>query len=69
MENFFGVVFPKRLKHMFKTASGVRNYLTIKAHNWNEKVTGELKQTGKTSMNYSVLYFYIFNIFLNFVHS
>ena len=52
MENFFGVVMPKKLKYIFKTPSGVIDYLTIKAHNWNKKVIDELKQIGKTFMNY-----------------
>jgi len=52
MENFFGVNFPRRLKYLFKTVSGVKDYLTIKAYNWNKKVIDDLKQMGKTLMNY-----------------
>ena len=51
MENFFGVNFPKKLKHLFKTALGVKDYLTIKAHNWNKKIMKKTNKIGKTLMN------------------
>ena len=52
MENFFGVNFPKKLKYLFKTVSGVKDQLTIKAHNWNKKIIDELNHAGKTLINY-----------------
>ena len=51
MENFFGVNFPKKLKYLFKTVTGVKNYLTIKTHNWNKNITQKANKIGKTIMN------------------
>ena len=47
IENFFGVVFPDKLKKLFKTVNGVKTFLTIHVKRWNERVINNTVKFGK----------------------
>lgn len=52
IENFFGVVFPDKLKKLFKTIDGVEIFLTLHIKRWNERVMNNAVEFGKKYQNF-----------------
>ncbi|KZX11048.1 hypothetical protein [Methanobrevibacter filiformis] len=51
MENFFGANIPKRMKRLYKSVEGLKDYLTIKTYIWNKKIIDKTNKAGKILMN------------------
>jgi len=47
IENFFGVVFPDKLKKLFKTINGVKTFVTLHVKRWNERIINNAVEFGK----------------------
>ncbi|WP_157078734.1 hypothetical protein [Methanobrevibacter filiformis] len=42
---------PKRMKRLYKSVEGLKNYLTIRTYIWNRKIIDKMNKTGKILMN------------------
>jgi hypothetical protein len=47
IENFFKVVFPDKLKKLFKTTTGVNIFVSLQVQRWNERVIHNAVEFGK----------------------
>ena len=47
IENFFGVVFPDKLKKLFKTVKGVEIFITLHTKRWNERIKNNAVEYGQ----------------------